>query len=333
MRDSTFDVMKGSEIQGRNQSIDAIKVIAMIGVLSLHCNLGKLDNPVAFVLSRMAGVSIPLFFMVSGYLLINKQTEFHYAIKKIVGILKFVFICSLCFWTIQMLHHQEFNINVIYIFLKAFIQKGPFWMFWYFGAMCLIYFSLPFLKWCDRKVSFFFPKLLGILLCVDFIVFVMTYQSHFEYSVIQTFRIWNWLTYFSLGTVIQKYHLKFNSSILAVILSMVAFVAFVYYCKSIIGGVEYFFSTPLCMAYAFLLFIYMESINVTNSTIVGSLSKLFLPVYTFHYIIIKGYHHFIDNGWGGVITPLLDYIIITAITLVLCYGIMKIPFSEKVFKI
>lgn len=326
-------IMKQGIIIKRNQSIDMIKVVAMIGVLSLHCNLGKLDNPVAFVLSRMAGASIPLFFMVSGYLLINKQTDFHYAIKKIVGILKFVFICSLCFWTIQMLHHQEFNINVIYIFLKAFIQKGPFWMFWYFGAMCLIYFSLPFLKWCDRKVSFFFPKLLGILLCVDFIVFVMTYQSHFEYSVIQTFRIWNWLTYFSLGTVIQKYHLKFNSSILAVILSMVAFVAFVYYCKSVIGGVEYFFSTPLCMAYALLLFVWLESRQITNNKMLSELSKLFLPVYTIHYFVIKYYSQVVDSQYAGVWTPMLDFLIVTIVTLTMCCIIMRVPFMGKVFKI
>ena len=114
---------------------------------------------------------------------------------------------------------------------------------------------------------------------------------------------------------------------------MVAFVAFVYYCKSIIGGVEYFFSTPLCMAYALLLFVWLESKQITNNKMLSELSKLFLPVYTIHYFIIKGYHHFFDDYWMGMITPLVDMVLITAITLSISYGIMKISFFEKLFKI
>lgn len=325
--------MNGRNELNREQSIDIIKIIAMLGVLSLHCNLGKLDNPVAFVLSRMAGISIPLFFMVSGYLLFKKQANYHYSAKKIMGILKFVFICSFCYWISQMIYHREFNLNVVYIFSRAFIQKGFFWMFWYFGSMCLIYALLPLLKKCDIKYHLFYPKLLGVLVCLDFVIFILTYQFHFEYSIIQTFRLWNWLTYFSMGVIIRKYNISSIGPFPVILIFMLLFIAFVYYCKETIDGVEYFFTTPLCMMYAFLLFIYIKSINVTNSTIVGNLSKLFLPVYTLHYLIIKVYHHSINTQYAGVFTPLVDYLIITTITVMLCYIIMRIPFSEKVFKI
>ena len=70
----------------RNQSIDLIKIIAMIMVIGLHVNIGRLDNPIAFVISRTSGIAIPLFFMVSGFLLWGRKDNVKYSLKKIFNI-------------------------------------------------------------------------------------------------------------------------------------------------------------------------------------------------------------------------------------------------------
>lgn len=333
MRDSKFDVMKGNETQSRNLSIDLIKIVAMFGVISLHCNMDRLDNPVAFIISRIAGISIPLFFMVSGYLLINKKGGFIYSLKKIGGILKFVLICSFVYWIIHVIHHQQLDFTIIGVYCKAFIEKGPLWMFWYLGAMCIIYALLPILHWMDDHTKHFFPILLSGLVCIDFIVFILTYTYKWEYNVIQIFRLWNWLTFFSIGAIIRKYSICYHINIFLVLILMFVFVGFVLWNRNNIDTLPHFFTTPICIVYATFVFLYISAKKIVQSRTIPLLSPLFLPVYTIHYFIIKGYHHFIGNSWGGVITPFFDYIIITAITLILCYGIMKIPFFEKVFKI
>ena len=310
---------------GRNLSIDLIKIIAMLGVISLHCNMDRLDNMVAFVISRIAGISIPLFFMVSGYLLLEKGGDWRYSLRKIFGIIKFVFLCSLVFSILYVIVHQRFNINVLGIFLRSFIQKGPLWMFWYFGAMCLLYLLLPILKWADNQWDYFYPRMFVCLICFDFIVFILTFSSHWEYNVIQSFRIWNWLTYFSLGLIIHKYQLHIPVNVFVVLISAITFVTFVYFSRNYIGGIEYFFTTPLCMIYAVLFFVRIQSLRIQTSIIV--------PVYTIHYFVIKGFRNLITSQYVGIWTPLFDYLAIAAITLLSCYLVMQVPLAKRFFRI
>ena len=265
----------------------------MLGVISLHCNMDRLDNMVAFVISRIAGISIPLFFMVSGYLLLEKDGDWRYSFRKILGIIRFVFLCSLVFFFLHVIVHQQFTINLLGIFLRSFIQGGPLWIFWYFGAMCLLYMLLPLLKWADKRWDYFYPKLFVCLLCVDFMVFILTFANRWEYNVIQSFRLWNWLTYFSLGTIIHKYNIQISVNTFVVLASAIIFVGFVYFSRENIGGIEYFFTTPLCMMYASLFFVKIHSLHIQNSMMISRLSSLFLPVYTIHYFVIKGFRHII----------------------------------------
>lgn len=318
---------------GRNLSIDLIKIIAMLGVISLHCNMDRLDNMVAFVISRIAGISIPLFFMVSGYLLLEKGGDWRYSFKKIFGIIKFVFLCSLIFSFFYVIAHQQFNINVLGIFLRSFIQKGPLWMFWYFGAMCLLYMLLPILKWADKRWDFFYPKLFACLLCADFVVFIVTFACRWEYNVIQSFRLWNWLTYFSLGSIIHKYQIHVPVSAFVVMFSGLFFVMFVYYSRLYIDGIEYFFTTPLCMLYATLFFVKITSMQIQNNLFVSRLSDLFLPVYTIHYFVVKAFHNMITSQYIGIWTPLFDYLAIAIITLLVCNVIMQVPLAKRFFRI
>lgn len=74
-------------------SLDFIKLFAMFGVICLHTEMNFYENPLAQFLYMTAVVSIPLFFMTSGYLLYGKQSvDYHYSAHKIVGI--FAFCCN-----------------------------------------------------------------------------------------------------------------------------------------------------------------------------------------------------------------------------------------------
>ena len=318
---------------GRNLSIDLIKIIAMLGVISLHCNMDRLDNMIAFALSRIAGISIPLFFMVSGYLLLEKGGDWRYSYKKILGIVKYVFLCSVIFSGIIILYYQQVNINVVGVFLGSFVQKGPLWVFWYFGAMCLLYLLLPILKWADKRWYYFYPKLFVCLLCVDFVVFIVTFACRWEYDVIQSFRLWNWLTYFSLGSIIHKYEIYISVNVVVVVVSALLFVCFVYCSREIIDGIEFFFTTPLCMIYATLFFMKIFSLQIQDNLFISRLSDLFLPVYTIHFFVIKAFRNIITSQYIGIWTPLFDYLAIATITLLVCYIVMQVPMAKCFFRI
>ena len=80
----------------RNQSIDLVKVIAMFMVLLLHTGVARHCSSIDYTsvpqVYLIAGIAIPMFFMVSGYLLSTKEPSFAYSARKTFGILKFTFI-------------------------------------------------------------------------------------------------------------------------------------------------------------------------------------------------------------------------------------------------
>ena len=61
----------------RIQSLDLVKIVAMLMVLMLHVNVFKdwsrTGSTGAYY--ALAGIAIPLFFMTSGYLMANKAAD------------------------------------------------------------------------------------------------------------------------------------------------------------------------------------------------------------------------------------------------------------------
>ena len=88
----------------RNRAIDLFKIVAMFGVICLHSTstyLGERSFFVADVMYRSAVVSVPLFFMVSGFLLLGKKgTDLHYSLIKIIRIFRYVAITVVLYWLV-----------------------------------------------------------------------------------------------------------------------------------------------------------------------------------------------------------------------------------------
>lgn len=82
----------------RNLQLDLIKLVAMCGVMCLHTQIWYIENPIAHFFYVTAVVSIPLFFMTSGYLLLGKDNiDCRYSLRKILGIFRFVAIVTVFF--------------------------------------------------------------------------------------------------------------------------------------------------------------------------------------------------------------------------------------------
>jgi len=102
-------------------SLDFIKLFAMFGVICLHTEMTYYENPIARFLYTTAVVSIPLFFMVSGYLLYGKKNvNYQYSLRKMVGILRFVAIMTVVFWLLTGIRH---GIPFLHFTVGSLLQK------------------------------------------------------------------------------------------------------------------------------------------------------------------------------------------------------------------
>lgn len=189
----------------RDQSIDLVKIIAMTMVIILHTNMHNLIMPFGYVLFWASGIAIPLFFMVSGYLMATKQkVTYRYSLKKILNIIKFITIISFPLALYDLITGLA-NINgfITQIFILPYIQDGYFWPMWYLGAMCIMYAILPLLnRYIIRNGLIIYT--LSILVIIETFAFYLNITQRFEEHIIQTFRLWNFISYFLIGVLICK---------------------------------------------------------------------------------------------------------------------------------
>ena len=319
----------------RNLNLDFIKIIAMVFVVGLHSGtkyyIGGIDINIYFILT-ICGPAIPLFFTVSGYLLLGrKNINWNYSIKKIWGIVKFVFVVCWIYWLIMLIITKEPHWDKLYKDpLGAFIMGGAFWQFWYLGAMNLIYIIYPFLNkiYNEKQKTFVYLFISLIIVCTTIYVLNIITPGTFEAKIKQSFRIWNWLMYFCLGGII-----KINTKKIGwkwVLLLGIAYGAqfiIIGFINPIMLKTDYNYASPLTLSYVYCLFLVLNHVNVHNiSNSIKILSPLFLPVYTIHPFITPIRAHFRS------IYPIY-WLIITTLTIIISWIIMKTKIGKWVFRI
>ncbi len=306
-------------------------------VLMLHLGVHRdicadYDYSTKPFLYAVSGVAIPLFFIVSGYLLANKDITMKYILKKVWGIVRFCFIICLLWNLYNLCRTGTFNWD----FPLCFVQKGRFGHFWYLGAMLIMYVVMPGVFSALKKNSVVWLSILGV---ICFSVFVSDYIYGVEKRfTIQTFRIWYWLLYFSIGACIRYNPIVINLvKWWHVLLFMVLYVSSVQVFNT--KGIEFHFGDPMCFLYSVTLFCFcLKKKDFKYGSIVCVLSQCFLLIYALHEIILGMlvYHEpfvSIDEILPSWVDFFVEYIMSCLIISIIAVGIMKVPYSNKVFRI
>lgn len=325
--------------QERNLNLDFIKILAMVFVVGLHTGtaffIGNI-NVNRYYLLTICGTAIPLFFTVSGYLLLGrKKINWHYSVKKIWGIVRFVFVVCWIYWLIMLVITQEPHWDKLYKDpLGAFLMGGAFWQFWYFGAMCLIYILFPFINriYNEKQKWFVHFFICLIIICATIHIINIITPRTFEAKIPQSLRIWNWLMYFCLGGIIKK-----NSKNIGwkwvLLLAMVYCVQLILV-KSINPKMfksDYNFASPLTLMYIYCLFQALNQLNVQNIGCgIKCLSPLFLPVYTIHPFFVYNTQTFRHTFHAGY--PIY-WMLITIASVAASWVIMQTKVGKWVFRI
>ena len=318
-----------SGVKRRNLSIDIIKIIAMFAVIGLHTFKASYEWRTANIFYESCVIAIPLFFMVSGYVL-----------RKIWRIVKFIFIITTIIWLINSFMSLQISPTVWgNIFLGSFIQRDALWMCWYLGSMIIIYALLPIMNsiFLKKKKAFF--ALLTLFFLVEYLIFIGNLKTGLplEMKIIQTFRFWNWLFYFMLGGIIRLYSYELKEvtgkrllfvAIVGLLIINVIFQELLKY-KVGVPLCEYFYSSFVVILFSFLVFVLFLNIEIKSSKVITILSGLFLPVYILHSFSIAGIDKFVPILSSS---PYILFLSVSIVTVIIAYLIMRIPIIA-IFKI
>lgn len=327
--------------KSRNYSLDLIKVIAMIMVLLLHTGVFSQSylhtSDMRTVVYAFSGIAVPLFFMVSGYLMIERRVDMVYVKNKTYRILKFIFITTtivlIIYNTVDYVDNGTFTFRVFGInsYVSWIVQKGYMWHYWYFASMILLYFITAIVPhkyiFSSRSVTAF--------IIISFLIFILNILYQFESKYLsQSFRLYYWLMFYTLGGGIRKRKkiigfIKWGH-VLAV---SIVYILFQFWGPNI-GGTEYYFGSLLTMVYAVCVFGACLNTNITESKVICEMSKLFLPVYSLHVLFFYIFRYIeirvdINPEYGFLLLCMIHCFL----TILVCWLLMRNNFSKKIFKI
>lgn len=326
-------------VKERNLNLDFIKILAMIFVIGLHTGTTWIVSDIdinAYYRWSIFGTAIPLFFSVSGYLLLGrKNIDWKYSLKKIWGITRFVFIVCWIYWAGRFLITGEPHWDKLYKDpLGAFLMGGTFWQFWYFGAMNLIYILYPVLNKIYNDKYRIFMLLFYVVTCICAITYILNIitPGTFDEKLPQSLRLWNWLMYFILGGIIKRN--KKQIMWIGVILTAVIYCIQLNTVSKINPTMmesSYNYASPLTLLYIYCLFQALCHLDVLKLSIgIKFLSPLFLPVYTIHPFLIYSTQVFRHSFHAGY--PIY-WMIITIASIAVSWVIMQTKVGKWVFRI
>ena len=328
----------------RNINLDLLKVLACVGVVLLHTTMGGFKETGSWnlltYLYYLGTYSIPLFFMVNGYLLLGKrEITYSYILQKVKWILITVSSWTFIVW----LFKRDFTENLIKKIVGSLIQKGYFFQFWFFGAVILIYICLPILKkFLNSKRSFFYSlsllAVIGLIFELTNIVLQMPIQTY----VIQTFRLWTWLFYYLLGGYIAKFTMeelkaRFKNwmKIVSILLLLLSPVILFFIAKTTYHNLfaEYFYDILFVKVVSLGIFLTILTLTVNEkwSEWIVSLSNQTMGVFIIQTYIMKVWEKLF--GFSFVGSYLLFAIFTLSVSFIIVGMLMKIPYFNRIVKL
>lgn len=328
----------------RNINLDLLKVLACVGVVLLHTTMGGFKETGSWnlltYLYYLGTYSIPLFFMVNGYLLLGKrEITYFYILQKV----KWILITVLSWTFIVWLFKRDFTENLIKKIVGSLIQKGYFFQFWFFGALILIYICLPILKkFLNSRRSYLY--ILSVLLVIG-LIFELTnivLQMPIQTYVIQTFRLWTWFFYYLLGGFIAQFdkdiiknRFKRWMKVVVVLLLLISPIILFSIAKTTYHNLfaEYFYDILFVKVVSLGIFltILTLTVNEKRSESIVSLSNQTMGVFIIHTYIMKVWEKLF--GFSFVGSYLLFAIFTLSASFIIVGMLMKIPYFNRIVKL
>ena len=298
----------------RNINLDLLKVLACFAVVGLHVFKYDYNSILITYLHYACGFAVPVFFMVNGYLILNKkEVTYPYVLRKILSILLVVTLWNALLFLAKLVvkHHFE---NPVILVIKSLVQKGSIWQFWFLGAMILTYLAAPLLHKLVHRYQKAYGIVLGVLAagCLALQAAHWVKGGRLIEGYIQTFRIWTWLLYFVFGgyarTLMEHLPKKLPYKAHAVLTAML-FLGFPVYQIYASDYINYnlYYDDPVATAANVLLFTFLMRFGCGErlKSAVSFLAPLGMGCYIIHPFLLKALSHFV--GYSNALLPFVIY--------------------------
>lgn len=331
-------------MKSRDLSLDFLKIIATFAVVKLHSGyFGFISE----IIHYLCGFAVPVFFMVSGALMLNRDggIQWNYSFKRVYRIFFLITIWTVPVYVLNVAKQGGF-VNPIVIFFQSLFQHGVLGHFWYLWTLVFLTIFSPFLykllqeKKTERIMTSILLIVCIICHCVSLSLNEMGYST-IEMLVPQAFRIWSHLLYFWLGGVIYKYRNEcpqnINKNYLFIIFGgysiSVAFYQYVFCTRYLdMHSPENLFNSPIIILWICMFFVFISSFKIKEKEglLITNLVLLSLGIYIIHPFIISGLRFL---GWWEKDNWLVNFLALSTISTFLSYVIYKIPVLNRIIKI
>ena len=281
--------------QNREYSFDILRAISMIMVIIIHVSniycrkygfISSNSYVFSLIFNTISRVSVPIFFMISGALLLNRPFDKSKYIKRIIK-----FIILIVAWDIIYLIWEYLYLGITYNKLYMLLITPYRAHLWFLYTIIVLYLMQPILKYILDKAN----RLIKISL---FILWsILCTFSMYNYTIAQVFTIFCYIGYFVIGYYLYKYIKnqnlnKYNS--IAICMLLISYMASIYlnYKASFQFNMFYnnFFAyrAPYIILCSFILFILIYNwfhLSKPNKVIMF-FSDISIGVYLIHGIFL-----------------------------------------------
>jgi surface polysaccharide O-acyltransferase-like enzyme len=314
---------------------DFLRAFAIIAVLLCHMDIfyGPLNTSlqiiIKYALHDIGRIGVPIFLMISGALLLNKDYDLSVFLKKRFTRIIYPFI----FWvTLLVIGLYVFNEHSMIIPVII----GDFSVTWYFWTLIGIYLAIPILNTFLKEYG---ETGLKYFLIIWFIT--MIFKTFNSYPLFSNFNLDFFAGY--IGYPILGYYLnnkKFNISnkklcILSIAVLLISLGAYVYidYSKIDLIRLIYLNIPMVFIASSFFLFIKsidnMTSFKHVKDNVIGkiifSISICSYGMYFSHVMVLKVLA--IVNPHSNLLSPVM-FIALIFLSWLLVYIVSKIPYLK-----
>ena len=359
----------------RYKYLDVIKVIAIFFVVSYHSFSNYIIIPnnseATYLINRCISIffatCVPLFFMVNGALLFNKELNLKQHIIKTLKTFCLIYIWSAILTLVLMPVKGVLSFNQ---FMNTVLTLKTQWVnhLWFLSQLVLLYILFPLFKYLfDRDKNYFIIFLCfcfffaigdSIIKSLDliaqgfwgennFVSSVLNYGNSFLSKYDPTIKRYSYsMVYFMFGGLIHCYaknikekcaNKKFIINLLSIVFILITITCSYFYCESIgikdvvWNGYSLIFTFINC-SLVFLMGIIND--NCKNNKFISFISKYIMGIYIIHFAVIPYIRKIFSSVELNVLPLKFPVAIISiGISLLITFILMKIKYIRNLFKL
>lgn len=322
--------------------MDSLKILSCVLVVLMH-TLRHFDSTVALhpILYYLTRCSMPLFFMASGAIQLNKTSvNMKYCLRKIGSIILVMggYYTVDLFVRLYNTDFSSFNFSDAVLLIKHLYWD--FGVFWFLRTMIYFYLFLPLLHSVYHKFTkSFICVLVTICVLVDaYSIYNIEFNgatAYIQKLVMQEFRFWTWLMYYCLGgfiySIYSQINIKRNKLLTLYFITTILAIAYMFIMfqiKTDIVNGEYAYDSPFMIIWAvttMILFLKTDCYNFSRQINIGA--TLLMPIYALHVFFIK----IIEDTvlFHSYLMQIVGYILILLSTALVGYLMTKTPIIKR----